>query len=199
MGDKTGNLQHAYIHVPEGAVDAWSKRAHETWRTNENWWKYRPLEDPNSIWPEVGCILSEVGRKPVHIRVFSWILRICVNVFLFLWGVTCRHGNFLNSTWRHGILMTWRELKILVWPLTPKIDRVTLPFSKFDIRHWAYWHATGPFLKFDMGQGHVLHSTCDMGIDKWQRHVTLAFLKIDRWHGDPPSMAPLVTCGIAFT
>ena len=38
----------------------------------------------------------------------------------------------------------------------------------------------------DMQQGYFLNSTCDMAINKRQRHATLAFLKIDRGHGDPP-------------
>ena len=56
------------------------------------------------------------------------------------------------------------------------------------------------FLKFDMRQGHLSHSdmrhdhflnsTGDMGINKRQRHATLAFLIIDRRHGHPPSRAP---------
>ena len=33
-----------------------------------------------------------------------------------------------------------------------------------------------------------------MGINKRQRHATLAFLKIDRRHGDPPSRAPIHLC-----
>ena len=41
-----------------------------------------------------------------------------------------------------------------------------------------------------MRQGHFLNLTCDLAINKGQRHVTLAFLKIDTRHGDPPSMAP---------
>ena len=58
------------------------------------------------------------------------------------------------------------------------------------------------FLKFDMRQGHLRHSdmrhdhflnsTGDMGINKRERHATLAFLKIDRRHGHPPSRAPQV-------
>ena len=39
----------------------------------------------------------------------------------------------------------------------------------------------------DMCHSLFLNSTCDMGINKRQRHATLAFLKIDRRHGDPPS------------
>ena len=54
----------------------------------------------------------------------------------------------------------------LIWPLTPKFDS-------------------------DMRQGYFLNSTCDIAINKRQRHATLAFLKIDRRHGDPPSRAPL--------
>ena len=37
----------------------------------------------------------------------------------------------------------------------------------------------------DKRQGYSLNSTCGMGINKRQRHATLAFLKIDRRHGDP--------------
>ena len=31
----------------------------------------------------------------------------------------------------------------MLWPLTPKIDRVTWLFLKFDMQHGAYRHATG--------------------------------------------------------
>ena len=37
----------------------------------------------------------------------------------------------------------------------------------------------------DMRQGHFLNSTCDMGINKRQRHATFGFLKIDRRYEDP--------------
>ena len=42
----------------------------------------------------------------------------------------------------------------------------------------------------DMRQGYLLKSTGDIALNKQQRHATLAFLKIDRRHGDPPSRAP---------
>ena len=42
----------------------------------------------------------------------------------------------------------------------------------------------------DMRQGYFLNLTCDMAINKRQRHATLEFPKIDRRHGDPPSRAP---------
>ena len=42
----------------------------------------------------------------------------------------------------------------------------------------------------NMRQAYFLNSTCDMAINKRQRHVTLSFLKIDRRHEDPPSRAP---------
>ena len=58
------------------------------------------------------------------------------------------------------------------------------------------------FLEFDVRQGHLRHSdmrhdnflnsTGDMGINKQQRHATLAFLKIDRRLGHPPSRAPFL-------
>ena len=44
----------------------------------------------------------------------------------------------------------------------------------------------------DMRQAYFLNSTCDMAINRRQRHTTLAFLKIDRRHGDPPSRAPIL-------
>ena len=56
------------------------------------------------------------------------------------------------------------------------------------------------FLKFDMRQGHKSHSdmqhdhflisTGDIGIKEQQTHATLAFIKINRRHGHPPSRAP---------
>ena len=44
----------------------------------------------------------------------------------------------------------------------------------------------------EMRQGYFLYSACDMGINKRQRHATLAFPKIDRRHEDPPSRAPML-------
>ena len=37
-----------------------------------------------------------------------------------------------------------------------------------------------------MRQGYFLNSTCDMGINKGQRHATLVFLNIDMRHGQGP-------------
>ena len=42
----------------------------------------------------------------------------------------------------------------------------------------------------DMRQGTFFNS-CDVRMNKRQRNATLAFLKIDRRHGDPPSRAPV--------
>ena len=50
-----------------------------------------------------------------------------------------------------------------------------------------------------MRQGHFLNSTCDKGINKPQRHATLAFLKIDTRHGAPlvkGSQSITVICGL---
>ena len=52
--------------------------------------------------------------------------------------------------------------------------------------------ATCPFLKFDMRQDYFLDTTCDMSINKLQRHAPLAFLKINTRHGEPLSRAPHV-------
>ena len=81
----------------------------------------------------------------------------------------------------------------VLWPLTLKIDRATWPFLKLDMWHWVYWyatwlskrwlHETGLFLIY-------LHSTCDMDMNRRQRHATC--LKTDRRHGDPPSRAPVL-------
>ena len=43
-----------------------------------------------------------------------------------------------------------------------------------------------------MRQGYFLDSTCDMGIDKGQRHAILAFVKSKRRHGEPPSRPPIL-------
>ena len=45
----------------------------------------------------------------------------------------------------------------------------------------------------DMRQGFFFFKlTCNIAINKRQRHVTLAILKIDRRHGNPQSRAPVV-------
>ena len=46
-------------------------------------------------------------------------------------------------------------------------------------------------LASDMGHCKFLNLTGGMGNNKRQRHVTLAFLKIDMRHQDLPSRAPL--------
>ena len=43
----------------------------------------------------------------------------------------------------------------------------------------------------DMRQGYFLNSTCDMAINKRQRHATLTFLKIDTRHWGPPVKGPI--------
>ena len=45
--------------------------------------------------------------------------------------------------------------------------------------------------KSDMRQAYFLNPTCDMAINKQKRHATLAFLKIDRRHGDHPVKGPI--------
>ena len=79
---------------------------------------------------------------------------------------------------------------VLILPLTLKIarglsDRATLMFPKFDMQQRHKSHS-------DIRHDHFLNLTGDMGINKRQRHVTSAFLKIDRQHGHPPSRSPLV-------
>ena len=43
----------------------------------------------------------------------------------------------------------------------------------------------------DMRQGYFLKLTGDMALNKRQRHAKLAFLKIDRRHGDPAVKGPM--------
>ena len=66
-------------------------------------------------------------------------------------------------------------------------------FLKFDMRQGALVTRQGHKSHSDMRHEHFLNSTGDMGINKRQRHSTLAFLKIDRRHGHPPSRAPNLT------
>ena len=42
----------------------------------------------------------------------------------------------------------------------------------------------------DMRQAYFLNLTCDMAINKRQRHATLPFLKIDTRHWGPPVKGP---------
>ena len=62
----------------------------------------------------------------------------------------------------------------LVWPLTPKIDRATRLFLKFDRVTWTRQRR---WAQKDFKQ---------------QRQVTLPFLETDMRHQDPLSRAPLV-------
>ena len=57
-------------------------------------------------------------------------------------------------------------------------------FLEFDMRHGALVTQQGHKSHSDMQHDHFLNLTGDMGIKKRQRHVTLAFLKIDRRHQD---------------
>ena len=50
----------------------------------------------------------------------------------------------------------------------------------------------------DIRQGYFLKSTGDIALNKRQRHATLAFLKIDRRHWDPPSRAPVMCIGLCI-
>ena len=72
----------------------------------------------------------------------------------------------LNSTGRHGLFLN-----------------STCDIRLSDMRH-------GGKKDSDMRHGYFLNSTCDMVENKGQRHATLAFLKIDMQHQDPPSRAP---------
>ena len=49
----------------------------------------------------------------------------------------------------------------------------------------------------DMRHGYFLNLTCDMVENKGHRHPTLAFLKIDMQHQDPPSRAPTDLCSLS--
>ena len=62
------------------------------------------------------------------------------------------------------------------WPLTPKIDRATWAFLKFDMRHRAYsdmQHGGKNIVTWDRA-----FSTFDIVENKRQRHASLPFLKI---------------------
>ena len=61
--------------------------------------------------------------------------------------------------------------------MTPKIDRATWLFIKFDRVTWTLAIATyGDPKDSDKGQGPFLNSTWDKGNFKRQRHATLPFL-----------------------
>ena len=77
------------------------------------------------------------------------------------------------------------------WPLTPKIDRATWAFLKFDIRHGDWWHATGAKNYSDMWESLFLNSTCDIRENKRQWHATLPFLLINLWYWGSPVKGPL--------
>ena len=75
--------------------------------------------------------------------------------------------------------------------LDPKFDRATPLFLKFAYDMEPIDMRQG-FQKYnDMRQAYFLNSTCNMAINKRQRHVTLAFLKIDMRHWEPPIKGPL--------
>ena len=81
------------------------------------------------------------------------------------------HGNGprpLNLTQQHGPFLKW-----------------TGDIRLSDMRQWTE-------IDRDMRHCHFLDLTCDMGINKQQRHATLPFLKIDRRHGDPHVKGPMV-------
>ena len=82
----------------------------------------------------------------------------------------------------------WSQNLTILWPLTPKINRATRPFLKFDIGP-SDMRQRGKNYS-DMGHSLFLNSTFDMGINTRQGHATFAFLKIDMQNGDPRSKAP---------
>ena len=63
-------------------------------------------------------------------------------------------------------------------------------FLKFDMQHGASVTRQEHKSHSDMRNDHFLNLTGDMGINKRQRHTTMAFLKIDRRHGHPPVKGP---------
>ena len=75
-------------------------------------------------------------------------------------------------------------------------------FLKFDMQHGASVTRQGHKNHSNMRHDHFLNLTGDKGINKRQRHATLAFLKIATRHGDPlsppppPSRAPFFALGL---
>ena len=72
-------------------------------------------------------------------------------------------------------------------PLTRKFDMAFFLNSTCDIE--LIDMRQGFQRESAMRQGNFLNLTCDMSIIKQQGHATLAFLKIDRPHEEPPSRA----------
>ena len=95
---------------------------------------------------------------------------------MFLTTFVCPQGSIYSPVVQNAEQVSW--------PLTPKNDRATRPFystsdiGPSDMRQGGKNYS-------DMGHGLFSNSTFDMGINKRQRRVTLAFLKIDMRHGDP--------------
>ena len=59
-------------------------------------------------------------------------------------GDTISSGYFLTQELVVlAILLGTKSFHPLKWPLTPKLDRATSLFLKFDMRYGAYRHATG--------------------------------------------------------
>ena len=123
---------------------------------------------------------------------------------------TCIHASQFLYAWGHELLpglnliesdapihrssrvpaTKGRGWSCILWPLTPKIDRATWLFLKFDRATWTLATVTlGPkkTITWDMS-----NSTGDKGNFKRQRHARLPFLKIDMQHQDPPFRAHLL-------
>ena len=71
------------------------------------------------------------------------------------------------------------------WPLTPKIDRVTWLFLKFDRVAATLATVTWSQNDSDMGHCHFFNSTGDKWSFKRHSHTTLPFLEIDMQHQSP--------------
>ena len=70
---------------------------------------------------------------------------------------------------------------------------------KFDRGHEAYSDMRPEVRKdSDRGQGCLLKSTCDMGLNKLQQQATWAFLKFDTGNRDPLSRPPCIFTESAF-
>ena len=87
------------------------------------------------------------------------------------------------------------SFKWKVWPLTPKIDRATWGFLKFNVRHRVKSHATGAKSYIVIRHNLFLNSTCDILENSRQGYATLSFYKTVRRHWGPPLRAPkVITC-----
>ena len=114
----------------------------------------------------------------------------------------CTYDQYLRTLFMEWHPGTKQQLRLRCYQQQHP-QTFSIPAQSYGPRPLSSTRRHGLFLKstcdMSLGDiGHFLNSTCNIGEKKRQGHATLAFLKIDMRHRDPPSRAPVISHQPAF-